>query len=138
MSPDDHYKLIIEEHRFASEFRLKILAVWGAVYTALAAVFVWMYSAAMSIDWIVPLVGFVMTILLWIGDCRNRVAIGRSKDIGENLERKLNIPDDLQFFAKLGSCLSHSRGIDIFGIAISVMLLASIGYLLCTSGELPQ
>lgn len=136
MSLQQRYDQIFEEHRFASSFRLKILAAWGTVYAALAAVFVWTFVAATTIDWIVPGLGVGMTILFWIGDRRNRPAIRRSKDVGEAIERELELADPQQFFSKLDEGMSHSTAIDIFAMVMIIMLSVATGYLLGTGGKL--
>src|ERR1039458_3939880 len=79
------YKQIFEAHRHASEFRLRILTVWGVVYATLSAVFVWTQSAMKPLSWTVTLLGVAFTLLLWMGDARNRPAIHRSKEVGAEI-----------------------------------------------------
>src|SRR5712691_7433697 len=78
---EDLYKHMFEEHRFASEYRLKILASWGVVYAALAGAFAWFYQVTPSLSWIVTLLAAAFTVIFWVGDRRHRPALWRSKEI---------------------------------------------------------
>ena len=136
----DLYKEIFQAHRFASEYRLKILTAWGAVYAALAAVFVWAQSNVKRLSWTVTLLGIAVTLLLWSADYRNRPAIHRSKAVGTAIEQDAAnaIPETQRFFAGLEVGMSHSTVINIFAIVMLVLLAGATAYLFCTRGELPK
>jgi hypothetical protein len=133
------YKQIFEAHRHASEFRLRILTVWGVVYATLSAVFVWTQSAMKPLSWTVTLLGVAFTLLLWMGDARNRPAIHRSKEVGAEIERDptSEIPENQRFFSGLEKGVSHSRAIDVFGAIMLLLLGVATVYLLCSRGQLP-
>lgn len=132
---NERYRQIFEEHRFASEYRLKLLTSWGAVYVALAAVFAWMYKVSRPADWIVPLLGIFVTFLFWAGDARHKHAIGRSKSVGERLEKRLH--DEEKFFRDLNYNISHTFVINVFAILMLILLILAVIWLVSNSGEMP-
>jgi len=139
MKDDELYKHMLEEHRFASEYRLKILAIWGAVYAAFAAAFSWVHHEAPSLSWVVTLLAGAATLMFWAGDRRHRPAIRRPKVIGEDIEKQEPaLHEDKQFFAALESkTISHSDLIDYSALAMLVLLSVATGYLLSSDGKLP-
>ena len=46
----ERYKLIFEEHHYASDFRVKIFQRWCVIYAALAAAFAWVHSASKAVS----------------------------------------------------------------------------------------
>lgn len=70
----ERYKLIFAEHHYASDFRVKIFTGWCALYAALAAAFVWIYSVSKPVTWVVAVIGIGITLLMWSADIRNRAA----------------------------------------------------------------
>jgi hypothetical protein len=140
ISVEELYKHAFEEHRFASEIRFKILAACRTSYTALAAVFLWCQTSAKRLSWLVPLVGSGLTVLFWLGDIRNRRALGRSKAIGCTIEEAASsgIPRDLRFFGELDSRFRHGQIIDGFAIAMVILLSLVAACLFMTKGTVPS
>jgi hypothetical protein len=136
----DLHKEIFQAYRFASEYRLTIVTAWGAVYAALAAVFVWAQSNVKRLSWSVTLLGIASTLLFWIADLRNRPAIYRTKHVGADIEGDAasGIPNNQRFFAGLEEGISHSTAIKIFAIVMLLLFTAATVYLFCRRGELPQ
>ena|SRR5712664_1067781 len=135
----DRYREIFQAHRFASEYRLKILTAWGVAYAALAAVFAWAQSNVKRLSWTVPLLGVAITLLLWSADNRNHEVINNSKSAGAAIEADGNaIPEDQRFFAGLGAGMPHSIAIKIFAIGMLSLLAAATVYLFFTDGELSK
>lgn len=129
ISAEERYKLIFQEHQFASEIRVKIITGWYTIYSALAVVFVWVYTKVPNFSCLVTAIGIAITVLMWTADYRNRTAIGRSKEVGADIEKAYGIPDKQQFFSKLEKGFSHSKAIDIFAGVFIVLLLALTVYL---------
>jgi hypothetical protein len=140
ISIEELYKHMFEEHRFASEYRLKILASWGVVYAAFAAAFAWVHREALPLSWVVTLLAGVFTVIFWVGDRRHRAAVGGSKTIGKNIESDSSsgIPGDRRYFSTLlEEDITHSTVIDWFAVAMLVLLVLATGYLICRHGALP-
>ena len=141
----DRYKLIFEEHQYASDFRVKIFRGWCLMYAALAAVFVWVQNTSKSLSWLITAAGIAITILMWVADVRNRSGIRASKDIGEAIERdpQGGIKQDQRFFARIQAegfverLLTHSRAIDAYSVVVILALLAATIYLFVKKGVLP-
>jgi 4-hydroxybenzoate polyprenyltransferase len=114
--------------------------LWGAVYAALAAVFVWAQSNVKQLSWSVTLLGIASTLLFWIADLRNRPAIYRTKHVGADIEGDAasGIPNNQRFFAGLEEGISHSTAINIFAIVMLLLLTVATAYLFCRRGELPR
>lgn len=139
ISIEELYKHMLEEHRFASEYRLKILASWGVVYAAFAAAFAWVHREALPLSWVVTLLAGVFTVIFWVGDRRNRPAVKVPKIIGTIIENDTSsgIPEGQRFFSTLDKGISHSTIIDWFAGAMLALLLLATGYLICRHGALP-
>ncbi len=120
----DLYQQAFESLRHASDFRVKIIGGWAAMYTAFTGIFAWSIDRAPGIMWVVLLAAGVMTVLMWLADYRNRPAIGLAKDIGTDIENAAAsaIPMKCRFFSRLDKGVSHSNLIDAFGV-ISVGML---------------
>jgi hypothetical protein len=126
LSTDERYKIIVEEHRFASNFRVKIVTGWCAIYAALALVFKWAQEGdAKPLSWIISLAALIVTILMWMADYRNARAIRSSHEVGAAIEKKLNIPEEERFFwsLKKGWFISHTVAIFIFALLMWCFLL---------------
>ena len=137
ISTEERYRLIFQEHQFASEYRIKIITGWCSIYAALAAVFVWVHNAVPLLSWLVTTIGIAVTVLMWIADYRHRPAIYWSKEVGANIEKAEQIPDDQQFFSKLDRGFSHGTAINIFaGVSIFLLLIAT-ACLICSGGRFP-
>ena len=121
----DIYDQAFEAHRHASDYRVKIVGGWFAMYTAFAGVFVWVHTNAAALIPAVVLATAVMTLVMWLADIRNRPAIGRAKSIGEHIEKDptLAIPPDRHFFSKLGTGVPHGWLINGFALASFAMLV---------------
>jgi hypothetical protein len=140
-----HYKLIFDEHHYASDFRVKIFTGWCAIYAALALAFVWTYSASKSAAWIVVLPGVVITVLMWSADIRNRAALRASKNAGTAIEEDATtgIPENQRFFSHLKAegftekLFTHSFAIDAFAVGAIAFLILSAFYLYYHHGSLP-
>ena len=130
---EERYRLIFENYRFASEYRIKLITGWVAIYTALAAAFGWTYQNAKTISWLLPLVGILITVFMWIADRRHRPAIGRSKTVGANIEvdQSAGIPENQRYFSDLTNGVSHSLIIDIFSVLIIICLGVATVFLIC-------
>lgn len=142
----ERYKLIFAEHHYSSDIRIKIFTGWCAMYAALAAAFVWMYSTSKTTTWIIPVVGLAITLLMWSADIRNRSALRASKDAGAAIERaeSAGIPEEERFFERqktegcIEKLLTHSTAINAFAlVAIGLLAFAAV-YLYCNRGMLPQ
>jgi hypothetical protein len=125
----DRYKLILEEHRFASEYRLKIVQGWCLTYAAFAAAFGWVYVNAKGLSYAVSLAALVATVLSWAADIRHRSSLHVLKTVGTRIEQDPSaaIPESQRYFAHVKrGLLSHSLMIDLAGgCAIGVLLPAS-------------
>ena len=141
----ERYKLIFAEHHYASDFRVKIFTGWCAMYAALAAGFVWAYSASKPLMWVIALLGFLVTLLMWLADYRNRAALRASKDAGTAIEQHEDaaIPDEQRFFARLNprSCFeelaTHSFAINVFAALMLILFGVATWVLHATKGQLP-
>ena len=136
---DERYKQAFEAHRHASDYRLKLLLGWGAVYAAFAAAFVWAQTAVKPLSWIVTALWMGFTVVVWIADVRNRPAIRQSKAVGKAIEvdASAGIPEAQRFFSGLEKGISHSRAINVSAIVMLLLLGIATMYLLCSRGELP-
>ena len=142
----ERYKLIFGEHQHASDFRMKIIEIWGLIYAAHAAAFGWVYSASPVSSWIAPALALLATVLMWIADSRNRDALRGSKDVGAEIERDTNagIPESQRYFARLARksflerVITHSFAIDAFSILMILLLLFATLYLFSNRGVLPK
>jgi hypothetical protein len=134
----DRYKLIFEEHHYASDFRAKIIQGWCLFYAALAAGLGWTQANtnAKSVSWIFSASAFVITLFMWAADFRHRSALAHSKLIGKAIEESpaANIPENQRFFASIASgWLTHSLAIDVLaGLMLAVLWHSSTS--LKTSG----
>lgn len=137
ITTEERYKQMFSQLQFGSEIRLKILAAWGAVYAALAATFVWFQSNQpwKPFSWVVPLLSIGITVLFWIGDYRNRPAIGAAKDVGIAIEEDPtnNIPEKQRYFCRLNEDkgIRHGAAINTFSVIMIILLIVATGYLLC-------
>ena len=50
----ERYKLICETHRWASDYRIRLLVLWGAVYAALGSAFVWIWHERLALLAVAP------------------------------------------------------------------------------------
>ena len=139
ISMEELYKHMFEEHRFASEFRLKLLGSWGLTYAALAAAFAWVHREAPSLGSIITLLAAGFTIIFWVGDRRHRPAIKGPKIIGSKIENDpaAGIPEGRRFFTDVERGISHSKVIDYFAAIILGLLLVATVYLVIRGGKLP-
>jgi len=140
ISTEELYKYIFEEHRFASELRVKMLASWGVAYAAFAAAFAWVHHEAQPLSWVVTLLAAAFTYAFWEGDKGHRPATKLPKVIGAIIEEdpKTDIPEKRRFFSSLESgTVSHSKVIDSLAKIMLALLVAATGYLLCSQGKLP-
>lgn len=126
ISAEEIYRQAFEGHRSASEFRLKVLGVWGASYAALAAAFAWTAREAPNADWQAPMAGSLATALFWLADRRNRDALRISRTIGEKVEARAVPATDERFFTELAKSKETRHGwlIDRFALLASVTLFA--------------
>jgi hypothetical protein len=150
MSSSDLYKLILEEHRFASEFRLKLFTGWMLVYAALAVGFAWLHTASQPLSYLAAVFAFVMTALMWGADRRHREGLYAFKKVGSNIERDLDngLKEGQQFFCELesttergksvGRSSRHGTLIDYFAVAALIFFAVACGYLFAIGGKLPQ
>ena len=114
----DRYKLIFEEHHYASDFRAKIIQAWCLFYAGLAAGLGWTQANANTkpVSWVLTAFAFVITLFMWAADFRHRSALAHSKRIGVAIEESdaAGIPEDQRFFASIKSrWLTHSLSIDM-------------------------
>jgi hypothetical protein len=139
----ERYKLIFAEHHYASDFRVKIFTGWCALYAALAAAFVWIYSVSKPVTWVVAVIGIGITLLMWSADIRNRAALRSSKNAGAAIEEAESIPPDQRFFTHLKAVgfieklFTHSKTIDCFALGAIVLLVWAAIYLFRNRGVLP-
>lgn len=103
----DRYKLIFEEHHFASDFRVKIVQGWCLFYVAFAAGLGWAQSTpdTQRMSWIFSALACVITVFMWSADFRHRSALANSKRIGKAIEesKEAEIPPKQRFFASIAS-----------------------------------
>jgi hypothetical protein len=137
----DRYKLIFEEHHYASDFRAKIVQAWCLFYAAFAAGLGWTqaHDSAKSVSWVLSSFAFVITIFMWAVDFRHRSALSHSKRIGIAIEKSLEaaIPESQRFFTSTKpGWLTHSLIIDVLaGLMLGVLLRASF-FLKASCGNL--
>ena len=135
----DRYKLIFEEHHYASDFRTKIVQAWCLSYAGLAAGLGWTEANAKEACWVLSALACVITAFMWAADVRNRTALDASKKVGQAIEEDKwnNIPEGQRFFSSLTSdWLTHSLVIDVLaGLMLAVLTRASI-FFKCTGGNL--
>jgi hypothetical protein len=124
LDKERQYELILEEHRYTSDFRVKIIGGLFAIYAALGLAFSWFQKEATSFSWIVPLFGAFITILFYLADKRNKQALDSSREIGENIENDENDPFPLKrkYFSSLSKGPSHAKLIQLFSIVSSILL----------------
>lgn len=142
----DRYKLIFDEHHYASDLRVKIFQGWCVIYAAIAAAFVWVQLNLKPLSWVVTGIAILVTVLMWVADIRHRSGLRASKDVGSEIERDpdASIPENQRFFARvvpetfLEKALTHSRAIDYFSIITIVALTLATVYLWCSKGVLPS
>lgn len=142
----DRYKLIFEEHHYASSIRIKIFTGWCVMYAGLAAALGWLYSSSKPLTWVAPASALPLTAMMWFADIRNRAALRASKDAGVaiELDESAGIPPAQRFFTRLRTVrvierlLTHSRVIDAFSVAMLVFLLLATWYLYSHRGDLPR
>ena|SRR5437773_2558323 len=133
---DERYKQAFAAQQYAADFRVKIVTGWATFYAGFAAAFVWVQENHKRLSWLVTLIAAAITVLMWIADKRNRIAIHRSKDVGASIEKDAAaaIPDEQRFFAHLDEGISHSRAIDFFAVIVLIALMGATVYLFCTGG----
>jgi hypothetical protein len=139
ISIDDLYKHMFEEHRFASEYRIKIIIGWGAIYAALAAAFIWTNSNYPTLSWVIVAVAIIATICMWLADIRNRSSIRSPGIIGMaiELDARAAIPANQRFFFSLKKRITHSLVIDVLSIALLLIFAWATWYLLKHNGVIP-
>ncbi len=120
----DLYQHAFESLRHASDFRLKIIGGWAAMYTAFAGIFVWSTKNASDAIWVVLLAAGLMTVFIWLAERRNRPGIERAKDSGVYIETISDpaIPEKCRFFSGLDKGVSHGKLVDAFAIGSLVLL----------------
>ena len=130
---EERYKLMFEHHKFVSEYRISLIKVWGGMYVALAATFVWTQTNLSQFSWIIGFVSTGITILMWVADIRHRPAIRACKDVAKDIETDSSsgIPEKQRYFSQLEKGYSHSKAIDIFAIATLILLIIGTLYILC-------
>lgn len=135
---EERYKQAFEQHRFTSEVRLKIVTAWGATYVAIAAIFVWAQSTVPSLTWLASVLGILVTLLLWLGDCRNRPALRSARSVGNAIEEAEDIPEKQRFFANIDKGISHSTLLNAFALLTLLLFGSAMVYLLVNHGQLPK
>jgi len=140
---EERYKLIFQEHHYASDYRLRLLRGWCVMIAALAAAFVWIQQAATRLSWLVSALALVATVLVWLGDRRNRTALQGAKKAGKAIEESADagIPEPERFFPRIqASALAryptHSSLLDVFFTLLSGLLILATIYLFVKSGAL--
>lgn len=137
----ERYKLIFEEHHYASDFRAKIVQAWCLFYAAFAAGLGWTQANgnAKPVSWVLSAFAVLMTIFMWAADFRHRGALANSKLVGRAIEesREAGIPEDQRFFVAITSGrITHSLAIDVLtGIVLAVLLRTTL-YLKSSNGDL--
>jgi hypothetical protein len=135
----DRYKLIIEEHHYATDFRAKIIQAWCLFYGALAAGLGWTQATvdAHPVSWVFCALASLVTVFMWAADFRHRAALANSKRIGEAIEKSAEIPNGQRFFASIKSgWLTHSLVIDLFAGLMLGVLSRSAVFLKGNGGDL--
>jgi len=139
----ERYRLIFDELHHTSDFRIKIMQIWGLIYAALATLFVWVHSAAPLFSAWIPALAAFMTILMWIADFRNCMGIRTSMRVGANIETGASVPDGQRFFTSIdrrsisGKILSHFAVITMFSVGMFVSFCWLSWYLFQNEGALP-
>jgi hypothetical protein len=141
ISIEKRYEQMFAQLRFASEMKFKILAAWGAVYAALAAVFAWMQSSDMKpMSWLAPALGFLVTILFWLADLQNQPALGAAKKAGQAIEEDQvsEIPENQRYFHRLEKGVRFGVIVNFFAISMLVLLGIATAYLWGYRADLPK
>lgn len=146
MNHEEHYKLILQEHRSASALRLKSLTTWAWGCIALAALFIWAGGSAPEFLWIICLLGALFTGLIWLLDQRHRAALSSLTAIGAGLESTLfDASSGETYFASLSARNEEdlasgkailSKTIDFASLALGLALLAAAFVFSWFSGHL--
>jgi 8-oxo-dGTP pyrophosphatase MutT (NUDIX family) len=131
IEPTDMYRLIFEEHHYASDFRAKIISAWLLLYAALAAGLAWAQANPNSkpVSWAFSGLALLVTALMWSADFRHRTALRGSKIIGKTIEEASasGIPVDQRYFALLADrWFTHTLVIDVVaGLMFSALAYAT-------------
>lgn len=132
----DLYEHIVQTYRYFLDWRAKLFIGYFAVLAALGYAFTWVCEKNHTrLMLIIPIAGFVSTVVLWLADRRNRDQYFDCMKAGEILENRAESTTGM--FLEMGfrhrrgdDSFSHSRTIDIaFGLA-SLGFAALLGYLL--------
>lgn len=144
----ERYKLIFQQDNHASDFRVKIIQIWGLLYAGMTAAFIWLQAEAKPLSWIAPAAGALVTVLMWFADRRNCDAFVKWRRIGYELESNpaAGIPQEERFFdsksntslwQKIRSIIkTHSFFISIFSLTMFVVLVWVTNYLRDSEGVL--
>lgn len=99
------YRLMLDEHRFASEFRLRIVGGWGLGYAGFAVAFAWVYDQYFpepGLSACIAFLALLFTLFMWAVDCRHRRRLWASMRFGlwlEGLNQYHNPKTDRDLFA---------------------------------------
>jgi len=98
----ERYKLVFRQLNYAVDFRIKILQGLSWLYVTLGGAFVFMWEKSRPNSYIVPAVGAVVSLFMWLADIRNRDGIGDCRDVGREIENDplSAIPPKQKFFTR--------------------------------------
>jgi len=129
MEKKDVYNEIGINYRYFLDWRHKLLAGYLVSVAGLAVGFSWSLtnSDTKPISWIILILGFVVSLVFWGLDYRNRDLYHICQRAGAKMEDIENIKDGQGIYTALegsNSKISHSRVLDI------MFFIATIGFLI--------
>lgn len=129
MKKTNVYNEIGTNYRYFLDWRHKLLAGYLVTVAGLAVGFSWSLtnSDTKQISWIILIVGFIITLVFWGLDYRNRDLYHMCQRAGAKLEKNEGIKDGWGIYTALEeskSKVSHSRVLDL------MFFIATIGFLI--------
>ena len=129
MEKKDVYNEIGTNYRYFLDWRHKVLAGYLVSVAGLAVGFSWSLtnSDTKPISWIILILGFVVSLIFWGLDYRNRDLYHVCQRAGAKMEDIENIKDGQGIYTALEeskSKISHSRVLDL------MFFIATIGFLI--------
>ncbi len=125
MKKKDLYSEIGRNYRYFLGWRHRLLAGYLVTVSGLAIAFSWTYSNNVDkinrLSWIVLLLGFIITLVFWSLECRNRKLYRTCQNAGSHLEKYKGVYTDL---IKSRGIFSHS------GILNAMFIIAALGFLM--------
>ena len=124
----DVYQKIGINYRYFLNWRHRLLAGFLATIAVLGLGFKWLFKEAPDLLWILFSAGFVLSLVFWILDYRNRDLYHACQKSGEACEKHL--PDGVGIYMRLNTLkrnwLTHSRAFEILIIIVCITMIRGI------------